>query len=220
MPQIVTPEQAVAGIQSGATLMIGGFLVAGFANAVCQAVVDSSAQDLTVICNDPGTGTMPSNELVRLGRVKKLITSYIGRSPHSYEMMNAGTLDVELVPQGTLAERIRMGGAGLGGFLTPTGVGTVAQEGKEVLQVNGQTYLLELPLKADVAIIRAKRADRNGNLQFHGTARNMNPMMATAAAYVICEVEEIVDVGAMAPDTVEVPGLFVDALVQVGGEAQ
>lgn len=218
MIPILTAQEAVRDVQDGATLMIGGFLVAGFANRLCQALLDKGVQDLTVICNDPGTGALLSNELVRLGRVKKLITSYIGRSPHTYEMMNAGTLDVELSPQGTLAERIRMGGAGLGGFLTPTGVGTVAQEGKRIIEVEGVPYLLELPLVADFAFIRARRADSHGNLRFHGTARNMNPMMATAANRVICEVDEVVQ-GAFAPDEVEVSGLFIDALVRTGGDA-
>jgi len=155
-------------------------------------------------------------KLVAAGRVKKVIASHVGLNKKTGELYNAGELELELVPQGTFVERIRAAGFGLGGFLTPTGVGTVVEEGKQVLEVNGKKYILELPLRADVALIRAHKADRMGNLTYFGTNRNFNPAMATAADLVIAEVDSIVDPGELDPNNIVTPGLLVDILVVKG----
>lgn len=199
--------------RSGMSLMFGGFMGVGTPQGLVAAILDAGVTDLTLIGNDsalPETGIGP---LISQRRVKRLIASHIGTNPLTGKQMLAGELDVELVPQGTLAERIRCGGAGLGGVLTPTGVGTLVQEGKTVLTVEGREYLLELPLRAEVAIIKAQRADRIGNLVYNRSARNFNPLMALAADLVIAEVDEIVDVGMIDPDQVVTPGALVDRIV-------
>ena len=171
-------------------------------------------QNLTVICNDTGLQGDGIGMLISSNAVKHLIVSHIGTNPETGQKMIKGEIQVELVPQGTLAERIRCAGAGLGGVLTPTGVGTVVAEGKQELEVDGKTYLLEKPLHADFALIKAWKADRKGNLIYRKSARNFNPVMAMAADCVIAEVEEIVDVGDMDPNEVVTPGIFVDFLVK------
>jgi len=198
---------------SGMRVMFGGFMGVGTPQGLVAAILQAEVTDLTLIGNDsafPETGVGP---LIAQRRVKRLITSHIGTNPQTGKQMIAGELDVELVPQGTLAERIRCGGAGLGGVLTPTGVGTLVQEGKTVLTVDGRDYLLELPLRAEVAILKAQRADRMGNLVYDRSARNFNPLMALAADLVIVEAEEIVDVGMIDPDHVVTPGALVDCIV-------
>jgi acetate CoA/acetoacetate CoA-transferase alpha subunit len=209
--------QAITLIKSGQTLFIGGFMSVGTPHTLIKALLQHNIADLTVIANDSGTPGTGIGLLVEQRRLKKIIASHIGLNPETGKLMNDGQLEVTLIPQGTLAEAIRAGGAGLGGFLTPTGVGTVAAEGKDVVVVDGKEYLLERPLRADVALIKAYKGDLFGNLVFRRSARNFNPIMATAADYVVAEVEEVVSIGELDPDEVMLPGIFVNALVK-GGE--
>ena len=214
VPQI-TARQAVERVTAGARLMVGGYLNNGRPDTLLKMQRLHGEGGLHLISNDAG---FPGSQLYKLmvsGKVASLVASHIGMTPEVGNMIVAGRLEADLIPQGTLIERVRSGGAGLGGFLTPTGLGTPAQEGKRVIEVEGQAYLLELPLQADVAFIRASRADAYGNLWYHGSTRNMHVCMATAAACVVAEVDEI---GEIDPDNVVVPGLFVDALVLRGNE--
>ena len=195
------------------TIMYGGFMGVGTPDELVQALLYQGANNLTLIGNDtafPETGVGP---LIANKRVRKLIASHIGTNPETGRQMIAGELEVELVPQGTLAERIRCGGAGLGGILTETGVGTIVAEGKTRQIFNGVEYLVERPLRADIAIIKAKKADRAGNLVYEKAARNFNPLMALAADLVIVEVEELVEVGEIDPEIVVTPGIVVDRIV-------
>jgi acetate CoA/acetoacetate CoA-transferase alpha subunit len=204
----------VARIPDGASLMIGGFMGGGSPHAVLDELVRQGRRGLTVIANDtarPGHGI---GKLIDAGLVDKVIASHIGTNPRTQQLMIEGTLQVELVPQGTLAERVRAGGFGLGGILTPTGVGTVVAEGKPTMELDGRTYLVERALKADFALINARRADYDGNLEYALTSRNFNPLMAMAAATTIAEAEQIVPVGAIAPDAVVTPGVLVRYLVR------
>ncbi len=219
MPVIVSAEQAVQPIEAGQSILIGGFMSVGTPKTLLNALVKRNVSDLTVIANDTGTPGEGIGLLVRHRMLKKLIASHIGLNPETGQLMNSGQLEVELIPQGTLAEAIRAGGVGLGGFLTPTGVGTVVEEGKQKITVDGVEYLLEKPIKAGVALIKAYKSDTAGNLIFRKSARNFNPLMATAADYVVAEVEEIVAVGEIDPDDVMLPGIFVDALVKGGEDA-
>jgi acetate CoA/acetoacetate CoA-transferase alpha subunit len=210
-----TLEAAVAGIPDGASLMIGGFMAVGTPERIVDELVRQQKRDLTVIGNDtarPGAGI---GKLVSAKLVRKAIVSHIGTNPETQQKMIAGDIDVELVPQGTLIERIRAAGFGLGGVLTPTGVGTVVEEGKRKIEVAGKEYLLEVALRADFALVQAFLADYEGNLQYALTARNFNPMMAMAADRVIVEAEHIVPVGVIAPDHVATPGPVVDYVVGV-----
>jgi acetate CoA/acetoacetate CoA-transferase alpha subunit len=199
--------------RSGMRLMFGGFMGVGTPSGLVAALLAAEVTDLTLIGNDTATADSGVGPLIAQHRVKHLIVSHIGGNPLAGQQMIAGTLDVELVPQGTLAERIRCGGAGLGGVLTPTGLGTSVQDGKTVVNVGGRDYLLELPLRADVAIVKAHRADHMGNLTYYRSERNFNPLIALAADIVIVEVEEIVDTGAIDPDQVVTPGALVDYIV-------
>ena len=210
MKKLISIEDAVAKIQDGATIMIGGFLAAGSPNRIIDALVASGVKDLTVICNDSGFPDRGMGKLVVNKQVKKLIVSHIGTNPETGNQMNAGELEIEFVPQGTLAERIRAKGAGLGGVLTRTGLGTIVAEGKETVKVDGVEYLLEKPLGADVALIGASVADEIGNLFYKGTTQNFNPLMASAADLVIVEAEELVKAGEIAPENIHTPGIFVD----------
>jgi len=213
MNKILSLEQAVAKIQSGMTLMVGGFLGAGSPWRMLDLLSQSEAKDLTLICNDTALPDKAHGKLIANGQVRKVITSHIGTNPVTIEQMNAGTLEVEFVPQGTLAERIRAGGAGLGGVLTPTGLGTMVETGKQIIAVDGKDYLLEKPLYADVAIINAAKGDKSGNLIYKGTSQNMNPLMASAADVVIAEVGELVEIGALVPETIHTPSIFVTYIV-------
>jgi acetate CoA/acetoacetate CoA-transferase alpha subunit len=207
-------EEAVALIPDGASLMIGGFMGVGTPDIVIDELLRQQRRDLTVIANDtamPGRGI---GKLVSAKALRKVIASHIGLNPETQQQMIAGTLQVELIPQGTLIEQIRAGGHGLGGVLTPTGVGTVVEEGKRKIEVDGREFLLELPLKADFAIVQAFMADYYGNLVYALTARNFNPVMAMAGATVIAEVEQIVPVGMISPDHVVTPAVLVDYLVR------
>lgn len=206
----VTAEQAVSGIKDGAVIMFGGFLGCGTPEVLIDALLEKGVKDITVICNDTATPTTGVGRLVAAKRVRKVIASHIGTNPETGAQINSGETEVELIPQGTLAERIRCAGYGLGGVLTPTGLGTEAEKGKEVIVSDGKSYLLEKPLKADFAILGASLADKSGNLFFKGTTKNFQPLMATAADTVIVYAEKLVETGEIDPDTVDTPGIFVD----------
>ncbi len=206
-------DDAISKISDGMTLMIGGFLTVGSPCKVIEALVESGVKDLTIICNDTGYMDKGIGKLVVNNQVKKVITSHIGTNKETGRKMSAGEMDVELVPQGTLAERIRSGGAGLGGVLTPIGIGTPVAEGKPIIEVKGKAYILEEPLRADVALLHGSQVDEKGNTYYHQATRNFNPIMATAADIVIVEAEELVPVGTLDPHMVMTPGLFVDHIV-------
>lgn len=214
--KVVTLQQALEKIHNGQTIMCGGFTNVGSANKLIPAIVDRGYKDFNLIANDTGNNRQDGiGTLICQKCVKSVIASHVGLNPETGNQMNDGELTVTLVPQGTLAERIRCGGTGLGGVLTPTGVGTVIEEEKEILTVNGKKYLLELPLRADVAILKAWKADTYGNLVYRRLARNFNPMMAMAADLVIVEVEEVVEEGQIDPDCIMTPGVCVDMLVKL-----
>jgi len=200
-------------IPDGATLMIGGFLGAGTPSRLIDELVRRGRRELTIIANDTARPGIGIGKLVDARLVRRIITSHIGTNPQTQRQMIAGETQVELVPQGTLVERIRAGGYGLGGVLTPTGVGTLAAEGKRTIEIDGRTFLLELPLKADFALINARRADYLGNLEYALTSRNFNPVMAMAARTVVAEVEEMVPVGVIPPDAVMTPHVLVNYLI-------
>lgn len=210
----LSAEQAAERVPDGATVMIGGFLGVGSPRRVIDALVARGARDLTVIGNDTGRPDLGIGKLVVAGCVRKAIVSHIGTNPVTQQKMMAGEMEVALVPQGTLAERIRAGGAGLGGVLTPTGVGTSVAEGKQVVTVDGRDYLLETPLRADVALLHCFEADYHANLTYRLTAQNFNPLMAMAAGVVIAEPDEVVPIGVIPPDHVRTPGILVTHLVE------
>ncbi|BAL93485.1 acetate CoA-transferase subunit alpha [Rubrivivax gelatinosus] len=199
--------------RNGMKVMYGGFMGVGTPAGIVEAMCAADLRELELIGNDTGVPIPGVAPLISQRRVRRLVASHIGTNPETGKQMLAGELEVELVPQGTLAERIRCGGAGLGGFLTPTGVGTVVEEGKTRLKVGWTDYLLELPLRADIAIVKAARADRLGNLVYERAARNFNPLIALAADVVIAEVDEIVEPGTLDPDLVMTPGVVVDYIV-------
>ncbi|WP_213694820.1 CoA transferase subunit A [Aminiphilus sp.] len=213
---VLSAREAVAGIAGGATVMIGGFNYGGVPYTLVEALLEQGATNLTLIANDTAYDDVGHGRLVREGRVKKVVASHVGLNKTTQRLFNEGKMELELVPQGTFAERIRAGGFGLGGILTPTGVGTVVEEGKQVLEVQGKRYILELPLRADVALLRAFRADTMGNLTYRGTNRNFNPAMATAADLVIAEVDEILSPGGLDAEDIVTPGILVDILVMKG----
>ena len=210
----LTAEEAAERVPDGATVMIGGFLGVGSPRRVIDALVARGAKGLTVIGNDTGRPEIGIGRLVVAGCVKKVIVSHIGTNPVTQQKMMSGEMEVELVPQGTLAERIRAAGAGLGGVLTPTGVGTTVAEGKQVVTVDGRDYLLEKPLRADVALLHCYEADYYANLTYRLTAQNFNPLMAMAADMVIAEPDEVVPIGVIPPDHVRTPGILVTHLVE------
>lgn len=218
MNKVTTITQALESVQDGMTVMIGGFLAVGTPELLVDALLAKGTKDLTVIANDTAFPDKGIGKLVVNRRLQKAIVSHIGTNPETGRQMNAGELQVELVPQGTLAERIRAGGAGLGGILTPTGLGTMIAEGKDMIVVDGREYLLEKYLKADVALIKAHTADTAGNLLFHRSARNFNPLMAMAAGTVIVQAENIVEAGHIDPDQVMTPGIVVDWIVRGEGK--
>jgi len=213
MSKRISISEAAAMIKDGSTIMIGGFLGAGSANKIIEEMVKQGKKDLTVICNDTSYVEFGSGYLVANNCVKKVIASHIGTNPVTGEKMISGEMEVQLIPQGTLAEQIRCGGAGIGGFLTTTGLGTIVEEGKQKLTVDGKEYLLEKPIRADVALLGASVCDKFGNLVYRGTSQNFNPLMATAADLVIAEVKE--EVEEIAPENVKTPYLFVDYIVKV-----
>jgi acetate CoA/acetoacetate CoA-transferase alpha subunit len=209
-------KEAVSVVKDGDTIMVGGFLQCGNPQVLVKALHEQiNVKNLTVISSDTGNMETTNYELYKSGKVVKIIADYIGGNPEAGRFLFTGAGEVELFPQGTLAEKIRAGGAGLGGFLTPVGIGTIVEQGKQKLTIDGKAYLLELPLRANVALIKADKADKAGNLYISGSARNFNVVMATAADHVIAEVGEIVETGEMDPNCVTIPGIFVDALVKV-----
>ncbi|TMH62770.1 MAG: 3-oxoacid CoA-transferase subunit A [Betaproteobacteria bacterium] len=209
----ITLEDAVARIPDGASLMVGGFMGVGTPECIVDELVRQRKRELTVIGNDTALPGVGIGKLVSANLVRKAIASHIGLNPETQKKMLAGQMEVELVPQGTLIERIRAAGYGLGGFLTSTGVGTVVEEGKRKVEVEGREYLLEVPLRADFALVQAFLADYLGNLTYALTARNFNPVIAMAAATVIVDAEHIVPVGMISPDQVMTPAPLVDYLV-------
>lgn len=211
--QTIALDQAIAMIPDGASLMIGGFMGVGTPERVMDEIIRQGRRDLTVIANDTAKPGVGIGKLVGAKLLRKAIVSHIGLNPETQKQMMAETLQVELVPQGTLIERIRAGGFGLGGILTPTGVGTVVEEGKRRIDVDGKSYLLETALRANFALVHAFLADYLGNLSYALTARNFNPVIAMAADTVIVTAEHIVPVGVIAPDHVVTPAPLVDYLV-------
>jgi 3-oxoadipate CoA-transferase, alpha subunit len=210
-----SPAAAVAGIRDGATIMIGGFGTAGMPEALVDAVIAQGAGNLTVVCNNAGNGETGLAALLKTRRVRKILCSF-PRQSDSYvfdALYRAGDIELEVVPQGTLVERIRAAGAGIGGFFTPTGYGTMLAAGKESREIGGRHFVLEYPIHADVALIKACKGDRWGNLVYRKAARNFGPVMATAAACTIAQVEEIVDLGDLDPESIVTPGIFVHRVV-------
>ncbi len=216
MQKIKTVEEATSLVKDGMTVMVGGFMGVGTPETLMDALVEKGVKDLTLICSDTAKPEKGSGKLIANKRVKKAIASHIGTNKETGRQLNAGEIEVTLIPQGTFAERIRSAGAGLGGFLTPTGIGTIVEEGKEKIEVDGKMYLLELPLKADVALLQGFKADKKGNIYYDKSARNFNPLMAMAADLVIVEVDEIVEVGEIDANDVMTPGIFVDVIVKGG----
>ena len=213
MKKIVSPNTAAQLIKDGSSVMIGGFLRCGSPVKVIDAMVKNRIGNLTLIANDTSLPEYDRGLLISHKLVKKAIVTHIGTNPESGRQLNAGELEVELIPMGTLVERIRAGGAGLGGILTPTGIGTMVEQGKKIIELEGKKYLLETPLRADFAIVYATKADRFGNAFLDGTTRNFNIVMATAADTVILEPEEIVE-EPLNPAQINIPGIFVDYIVE------
>lgn len=216
MKKRITLDEAISKVQDGMTIMIGGFLGCGTPEGIVDGLVAKKVKDLTIICNDTSFVDKGLGKLVANKQVKKVITSHIGTNKETGRQMNEGELEVVLVPQGTLAEQVRSGGAGLGGFLTPIGLGTVVEEGKEKVELNGKTYLLETALRADVALIHGSIVDEKGNVFYSQATRNFNPLMATAADVVIVQAEKVVKPGELDPHLIMTPSLFVNYIV---GEA-
>jgi len=212
--KVKTLAEALERINDGQIIMIGGFMAGGTPEILIDGMIEKGVKDITVISNDTCTPDYGIGKLIVDRRITKLITSHIGRNKETGRQMTAGETQVELIPQGTLAERIRAAGAGLGGFLTPTGVGTVVEEGKQKLNIDGRDYLLELPLRAEIALLKAWKADKYGNLVYRRAARNFNPLMASAADLVIVAAEIIVEFGELDPDMIVTPGAMVDIIVQ------
>jgi 3-oxoadipate CoA-transferase alpha subunit len=210
-------EEALAPIRDGATVMIGGFGGAGQPAELIDGLIAHGAKDLVIVNNNAGNGDTGLAALLKTGNVRKIICSFPRQADsHVFDTLyRAGKIELELVPQGNLAERIRAAGAGIGAFFTPTGAGTLLAEGKETRQIDGRAYVLEYPIHADVALIKAERGDRWGNLTYRKTARNFGPVMASAAALTIASVHEIVELGELDPEAVVTPGLFVQRIVKV-----
>ena len=228
MKKVITPQEAAALIPSGASVMVGGFMGCGNAHAVLAALSQTTGvKDLTVISNDASMPNGPDGDdyygiakLIHNRQVKKLIATHVGLNPEVAQQMNEGTLEVVLIPQGSMAEMIRAGGAGLGGVITATGYGTPVQEGEHVhstIEIDGKIYLVERPLRADFAVISGYKVDKAGNVWYKGTTRNFNLAMATAADTVIAEADSIVDVGVIEPENVMTSGILVDYIVDKGG---
>jgi 3-oxoacid CoA-transferase subunit A len=207
-------EAAVALVPDGASILMGGFGLCGIPENLIQALRARGTRDLTLISNNAGVDMFGLGILLRARQVRKMISTYVGENKEFERQFLSGEIEVELVPQGTFAERIRAGGAGIGGFFTPTGVGTVVADGKETRIIDGTSYVLESPIRADFAFVKAWKGDRLGNLVYRRTARNFNPVMATAGKVTIAEVEELVDPGGLDPDAIITPGIFVRHVFQ------
>ena len=219
---VATADEAVADVRDGATVMIGGFGAAGMPAELIDALIAQGARDLTIVNNNAGNGEVGLAALLKAKRVRKIICSF-PRQTDSYvfdALYHAGEIELELVPQGNLAERIRAAGAGIGAFFTPTGYGTLLAEGKETREINGRNYVLEYPIEADFALIKALRADRWGNLVYRKTARNFGPIMAAAAKCTVVQVREVVNLGDLDPEVVVTPGIYVKRIVEIPAAAR
>jgi acetate CoA/acetoacetate CoA-transferase alpha subunit len=214
MKKAISPQEAASLIPDGAVLMIGGFMGVGSPHRVIDALVAAGRRDLTVIANDTARPGVGIGKLVSAGALRRVVTSHIGLNPETQKRMMTGDIEVELVPQGTLAEQIRAAGYGLGGVLTRTGLGTEAEKGRREIEIDGERFLFAPPVHADFALIACNRADYLGNAEYQLTATNFNPVMAMAGKVVICEPREILPVGAIPPDAVTTPGVLVDHLVE------
>lgn len=214
MPKIISAQEAAALVKDGSSLMMGGFIGVGAPHSIIAALVNQGTNNLTVIGNDTATPDKGAGKLIVNKQIKHVIASHIGTNKETGQQMNSGDIQVTLVPQGTLAERIRAAGCGLGGVLTPTGVGTPVEADKQIIVLNDKKYLLEEALGAEIVFIKAHKADTKGNLIYRHMARNFNPIMDMAGVTVVAEVDEIVDVGEIQPDEVMTPGIFIDFLVQ------
>lgn len=211
---LATADEAVAAIPDGASIMMGGFGLCGIPEHLIAALHRRGTRNLTIISNNAGIDDYGVGPLLKSRQVRKMISTYVGENKEFERQFLQKEIEVELVPQGTFSERMRAAGAGIGGFFTPTGAGTLIAAGKESRVIDGRTYIFEAPLSADFAFIKAWKGDRIGNLVYRKTARNFNPMMATAARHTIAEVEELVDAGALEPDGIHTPGIFVKRLLQ------
>ena len=218
MNKVITIDEALSHVKDGMSIMVGGFMGCGSPHKIIDAIVKKGVKDITLICNDTGFIDYGVGKWIANKQIKHLIATHIGMNRETGNQMNAGEITVELVPQGTLAERIRCGGNGLGGFYTPTGIGSdVVEKGKEKKVINGVEYILELPLRADLALVAGYKVDKMGNMTYRGSTRNFNVPMASAADLVICEAEQIVEIGDIDQNDVITPGIFVDYIVE-GGE--
>lgn len=218
MDKVMSVEKAIEQIGDGSTIMIGGFGGHGSPHYVIEELVKKNTQNLTLICNDTGKPNFGAGRLIRTEQIKKVYASIIGPNPESCKQQAEGLIDVELIPQGSLAEMIRAGGYGLGGILTKTGLGTLVEEGKQKVVIKGEEYLVEEAIQADFALIFASKADRAGNAVYHGSSRAHSPSMAAAARYTILEVNQLVEVGEIAPDDVDTQSVLIDAIVVSGGK--
>src|SRR5687767_14153688 len=211
---LATADEAVAVIPDGATIMVGGFGLCGIPENLLAALRRRGTRNLTIVSNNAGVDDYGIGPLLRSRQVRKMISTYVGENKEFERQFLQKEIEVELVPQGTFSERMRAAGAGIGGFFTPTGAGTLIAEGKETRMINGRPYVLEAPLHADFAFVKAWKGDRHGNLVYRKTARNFNPVMATAARHTIAEVEQLVEPGQLDPDGIHTPGIFVKHIVQ------
>ncbi|HAQ39459.1 MAG TPA: branched-chain amino acid dehydrogenase [Clostridiales bacterium] len=216
MDKIISVNEAAEKVQDGMTIMVGGFLANGTPEKLIGALVSRNVKNLTLICNDTGFPDRGVGKMVVNKQFKKIIASHVGTNPETANQMNSGETEVDLIPQGTLAEKVRCGGNGLGGFYTPTGIGTEAEAGREKKIIDGKEYILESPLRANVALLKASVVDKKGNMIFNKTMKNFNPIMATAADVVIVEADKIVEIGEIEPEHVMCSGIFVDYIV--GGD--
>ncbi len=214
---VTSTAAAVAGIEDGSTVMIGGFGTAGIPSELIDALIAQGARDLTIVNNNAGNGETGIAALLKTRRVRKIVCSFPRQADSQVfdALYRAGDIELELVPQGNLAERIRAAGAGIGGFFTPTGYGTLLAQGKETREIDGRHYVLESPIHADYALIKADRADRHGNLTYRKSARNFGPIMATAAGCTIAQVRELVPLGGIDPEVIVTPGIFVDRVLEI-----
>ena len=216
MNKVITLEEAIEKVNDGAVIMFGGFMGNGSAEKIIDALVAKNVKDITIICNDSGLPEKGVGKLVVNKQAKRVIASHIGLNKETGRQMNEGELEVDLVPQGTLAEQIRAKGFGLGGVLTKTGIGTLVEEGKQKVTIDGEKYLLEKPLKADFAIIYGSVVDKNGNISYHGSVNNFNHVMAAAANVTIVEAQNLIEIGELHPNAVVTPGVFVNHIVDGG----
>lgn len=213
MSKLISLEEAVNLVQDGDTVMIGGFLSVGTPDRLIDALIAKGTKNLTLICNDTGFIDRGVGKMVVAKMFRKILTSHIGTNKETGRQMLAGEIEVVLIPQGTLIEQIRAGGFGLGGILTKTGLGTEVEKGKQIIEIDGENFLLEKPLRADIALLSADKADERGNLTFHGATQNFNTLMGAAAEVSIVEVNKVVKIGDLCPDEVVVPGVFVTYIV-------